>query len=46
VPPYPETQEYVKLVQQFQAFYRPPDPPPKAAAPPRILIPARKAEAR
>ena len=46
VPPYPETQEYVKLVQQFHAFYRPPDPPPKSAAPPRILIPARKAEAR
>ena len=45
VPPYPETQEYVKLVQQFQAFYRPPDPPPKPAAPPRILIPAKKAAA-
>ena len=45
VPPYPETQEYVKLVQQFQAFYRPPEPPPKPAAPPRILIPAKKAAA-
>ena len=46
VPPYPETQEYVKLVQQFQAFYRPPDPPPKPAASPRILIPARKPAVR
>jgi soluble lytic murein transglycosylase-like protein len=43
VPPYPETQEYVKLVQQFQLFYRPPDLPPKPAAPPRILIPPKKA---
>jgi hypothetical protein len=45
VPPYPETQEYVKLVQQFQAFYRPPPPPPRSAAPPRILIPAKKVAA-
>jgi hypothetical protein len=45
VPPYPETQEYVKLVQQFQLFYRPPDPPPKPAAPPRILIPPKKSTA-
>lgn len=46
VPPYPETQEYVKLVQQFRAFYRPPDPPPVSPAPPRILIPAKRAAVR
>ena len=41
VPPYPETREYVKVVQQLYALYRPPPPPlPK---PSRITIPARKA---
>ena len=25
IPPYPETREYVALVRQFQAMYRPPD---------------------
>ena len=29
IPPYPETQEFVKLVQQFYAMYQPP-PPPRA----------------
>lgn len=37
IPPFPETQEYVKLVRQFHELYRPP-PPPKE--PPRILIPS------
>lgn len=37
VPPFPETQEFVKLVQQFYALYRPPPPPP-ATKPARITI--------
>ena len=37
IPPYPETQEYVKLVQQFYELYRPPTPPRKPA---RILVPS------
>jgi len=39
VPPFPETQEYVKLVRQFYALYR---PTPAAPAPPtRLMIPRR-----
>jgi soluble lytic murein transglycosylase-like protein len=38
VPPFPETQEYVKLVTQFYALYRPPPAPPK---PSRITVPKR-----
>ena len=38
VPPYPETQEYVKLVTQFYALYKPPPPPPR---PSRITVPRR-----
>jgi hypothetical protein len=39
VPPFPETQEYVKLVQQFYAFYRPaPSPAPHA----RVTVPKRR----
>ena len=38
VPPYPETQEYVKLVTQFYALYKPPPPRPK---PSRITVPRR-----
>jgi soluble lytic murein transglycosylase-like protein len=37
IPPYPETQEYVKLVQQFHELYRP-APLPKNSA--RILVPS------
>lgn len=37
IPPFPETQEYVKLVRQFYALYRPPPP-----APTRLLIPRRR----
>ena len=37
IPPFPETQEYVKLVQQFYELYRPPVP---AAKPARIRVPA------
>ena len=35
IPPYPETQEYVKLVQQFYELYRPAPQPQKPA---RILV--------
>jgi soluble lytic murein transglycosylase-like protein len=40
IPPFPETQEYVKLVRQFYALYR----PPQAAPPPptRVMIPRRR----
>ena len=39
VPPYPETQEFVKLVTQFYELYKPrPTPPP----PSRITIPRRR----
>jgi soluble lytic murein transglycosylase-like protein len=40
VPPYPETQEYVKLVQQFYALYLPP-PPPKPPGKPRLHLAPR-----
>jgi len=41
VPPYPETRDYVTVVQQLYALYRPPPPtPPK---PSRIMIPHRTA---
>jgi len=40
VPPFAETLEYVKLVQQFHSFYRPPPPvPPKRV---RIVVPGRR----
>lgn len=39
IPPFPETQEYVKLVQQFYALYRPPTAAPPT--PPRLSIPRR-----
>ena len=40
IPPYPETQEFVRLVQQFYAMYQPP-PPPHVTKPTRITIPSR-----
>jgi hypothetical protein len=41
IPPFPETRQYVKLVQKFYAVYRPPSaaPPPKAT---RIVIPGQR----
>jgi soluble lytic murein transglycosylase-like protein len=39
IPPFPETQEYVKLVRQFYALYR---PLPAAASAQRLLIPRRR----
>jgi soluble lytic murein transglycosylase-like protein len=41
VPPYPETQEYVKLVQQFYAMFKPPPPAPGTTKPARITIPPK-----
>jgi soluble lytic murein transglycosylase-like protein len=40
IPPFPETQEYVKLVRQFYALYRP--PPAVPPAPARVMIPRRQ----
>ena len=40
IPPFPETQEYVKLVRQFYALYRPPPVVPSATA--RVMIPRRR----
>lgn len=39
IPPYPETQEYVKLVTQLYALYKPPSVP---AAPARVTIPRKR----
>ncbi len=40
IPPFPETQAYVALVEQFLALYAPPPPPPPPPArPERITIP-------
>jgi soluble lytic murein transglycosylase-like protein len=36
VPPFPETQEFVRLVTQFYAVYKPPAPAPKGS---RITVP-------
>ncbi|MEP6942501.1 MAG: transglycosylase SLT domain-containing protein [Betaproteobacteria bacterium] len=42
IPPYPETQEFVKLVQQFYALYLPPKP--SVVKPPvRIMVPSTSA---
>ena len=40
IPPYPETREYVKLVQQFYELYRPPPAKLPAKKSPRILVPS------
>ncbi len=40
IPPYAETQEYVKLVRQFHSFLRPPPPvPPKQV---RMIVPGQR----
>ena len=41
VPPYPETQAYVVMVQQFRDLYTPPPPPPPR--PSRVVVPRRTA---
>jgi Transglycosylase SLT domain len=43
IPPYPETQEYVKLVQQFYAMFKPPPPARGTPKPARITIPSKAA---
>jgi soluble lytic murein transglycosylase-like protein len=42
VPPFPETQEFVKLVQQFYALYQPAKAAPSRAAA-RIRVPSQRA---
>jgi soluble lytic murein transglycosylase-like protein len=46
VPPFPETQEFVKLVQQFYAMYQPPPPPVRSVAKPSRLTIAPKGPAQ
>ncbi|MEP7328230.1 MAG: lytic transglycosylase domain-containing protein [Betaproteobacteria bacterium] len=41
IPPYPETRDYVALVQQFEAYYRPPLPAPAPAIPARVTLKPR-----
>jgi soluble lytic murein transglycosylase-like protein len=41
VPPFPETEAFVKLVDQFYGLYKP--PPPAPAPPSRITVPKRPA---
>jgi soluble lytic murein transglycosylase-like protein len=41
VPPFPETQEYVKLVQQFYTLYRPPPAPAPHKGKPVLILPSR-----
>jgi len=46
IPPYRETRDYVALVQQFEAYYRPPPPPPAptpAPTPARVTLKPRAA---
>jgi len=43
IPPYPETRDYVALVQQFEAFYRPPPPVAPPAPPGRVTLKPRAA---
>jgi soluble lytic murein transglycosylase-like protein len=43
IPPYPETRDYVALVQQFEAYYRPPPPAVPPAPPGRITLKPRAA---
>ena len=43
VPPYPETQDYVKLVTQLYALYKPPPPP---VPPSRVTIPRKRSDER
>jgi soluble lytic murein transglycosylase-like protein len=42
IPPYPETQEYVKLVTQLYALYKPPPPTPAS----RVTIPRKHPDER
>jgi soluble lytic murein transglycosylase-like protein len=41
IPPFPETREYVALVQQFHLLYRPKPAAPPPSARPRLLMPPK-----
>ncbi len=41
IPPYPETRDYVALVQQFEAYYRPPPPVVAPTTPARVKLKPR-----
>lgn len=43
IPPYPETRDYVALVQQFEAYYRPPPPVVAPTTPARVTLKPRVA---
>jgi len=43
IPPYPETRDYVALVQQFEAYYRPPPPVVAPTTPGRVTLKPRVA---
>ena len=46
IPPFPETQQYVALVEQFRALYAPPPPAappvPATGAPARVTVPRQR----
>ncbi|MEP7274987.1 MAG: transglycosylase SLT domain-containing protein [Betaproteobacteria bacterium] len=42
VPPYPETRDYVELVVQFEAFYRPPPAPRPRPQRPALDLPGKR----
>ena len=44
IPPYPETRDYVALVQQFEAYYRPPPPVVAPTTPARVTLKPRVAQ--
>ena len=42
VPPYPETVDYVRLVQLFRDYYKPPPPAPAPVPSPRVTLQTRR----
>ena len=45
VPPYPETRDYVELVGQFEALYRPPPAPRPQPPRPALDLPRKRSAA-
>jgi len=43
VPPFPETRDYVELVRQFEALYRPPSAPRPPPSRPALDLPGKRA---